>query len=51
MEKEENTRGELLALVYQQIISDVYVDDFTAIAQLLQEVSIESLKEYLAKKD
>lgn len=40
-------RGELLEKVFEQIVRDVYVDDFTAIAVLLKNVSNDELYAYL----
>ncbi len=47
----EEFRGGILAEVYKQITKDVYVEDFTAIEQLLKTVSTNDLVEYLPEKE
>lgn len=45
------TRGDILEKVYEQIKKDVYMEDFTAIEQLLGTVPIKYLKDYLPEED
>ena len=45
------TRGDVLEKVYRQIREDVYVEDFTAIEQLLATVSVDNLLDYLTEED
>ncbi len=45
------TREDILVLVYNQITADVYVEDFSAIEQLLNTVSTENLIEYLSEEE
>ncbi len=49
--KKERTRGDVLAEVYIQIAKDVYVEDYTAIEQLLASVSKKDLEEYLPEDE
>jgi len=43
------TKAELLPRVFEQIRSDVYVEDFTSIAELLAYVPTEALIEFLSE--
>jgi len=44
-------RGDLLAKVFAQIVKDVYVEDFTAIEELLVSVSDKQLQDFLPEDD
>lgn len=49
-DEEETERGKLLARVFHEIRNDVYVEDFTAIAELLRNVSDDDLLNYLPEE-
>ena len=45
------TREDILEKVYIQLTKDIYLEDFTAIEDLLSKVLIENLIEYLPEEE
>ena len=45
------TREEIIEKVFRQIKEDVYMDDFTAIAQLIVKADNKTLEDFLSEKD
>jgi len=43
-------RGDVLEKVFEQITQDVYMSDFSSIEELLSEVNIKKLNDYLPEK-